>query len=296
MESAPRRSARGGILAGPVDGSERLAAAFPRVPGVVGMTLTHRGSGFRGSLVSCTATYAEVRGSTGLTRRFPVPAGAFLVDGAPVSLVPPADIDLEPERAEPANVGSGRVSVTQRTASGSRAVVGAKARVARASRIWVEGVHDAELLEQVWGDDLRVEGIVVERLDGIDHLDDAVVAFAPGPRRRLGVLVDHLVAGSKEERLAARVRGEHVIVAGTPYVDIWAAIRPAAVGIPSWPEVPMGVPWKEGVCAALRVEEPREFWPRILGAVRDWRDLEQPLIAAVETLIDFVSAGGDPAR
>ena len=52
--------------------------------------------------------------------------------------------------------------------------------MARASRILVEGVHDAELVEKVWGDDLRVEGVVVERLDGMDHLA-AVVAFRPGP-------------------------------------------------------------------------------------------------------------------
>ena len=58
-------------------------------------------------------------------------------------------------------------------------MVGAKAHVARASRIWVEGVHDAELVERVWGDDLRIEGIVVERLDGADHLADEVRAFGP---------------------------------------------------------------------------------------------------------------------
>ena len=46
-----------------------------------------------------------------------------------------------------------------RTASGSRAVAGTRARVARGSRIWVEGRHDAELVEHVWGDDLRVEGV-----------------------------------------------------------------------------------------------------------------------------------------
>jgi hypothetical protein len=30
--------------------------------------------------------------------------------------------------------------------------------VARASRIYVEGKHDAELVEKIWGDDLRAIG------------------------------------------------------------------------------------------------------------------------------------------
>ena len=78
------------------------------------------------------------------------------------------------------------------------------ARVARASRIWVEGIHDAALVERIWGDDLRIEGVVVEPLDGIDELPAAVAEFGPGPTRRLGVLVDHLVAGSKESRIVGR--------------------------------------------------------------------------------------------
>ena len=87
-----------------------------------------------------------------------------------------------------------------RTASGSVAVHGAGPRVARASRIYVEGRHDAELVERVWGDDLRIEGVVVEYLEGIDDLADHVRDFGPGPERRVGVLVDHLVPGSKEAR------------------------------------------------------------------------------------------------
>ena len=55
------------------------------------------------------------------------------------------------------------------------------ARVARASRIWVEGIHDAALVERIWGDDLRIEGVVVEPLDGIDELPQAVRGFGPGP-------------------------------------------------------------------------------------------------------------------
>ncbi|WP_256090620.1 DUF3097 family protein, partial [Actinacidiphila rubida] len=54
------------------------------------------------------------------------------------------------------------------SASGSIAVTDATARVARAGRIYVEGRHDAELVERVWGHDLRVEGVAVEFLEGVD--------------------------------------------------------------------------------------------------------------------------------
>lgn len=277
----------GGILGGPVDGPERLAASFPGVEAVPGLRVLHRSSGFAGELLSFTGGRVVLRGTTGAEREWPHTPGAFAVDGRAVRFV-------EPPHAEPADgpdLRGGRVT-DARTTSGSRAVHGAMARAARGSRIWVEGIHDAELVEKVWGDDLRVEGVVVERLDGIDHLADAVRSFAPGPGRRLGVLVDHLVPGSKEARVAAAVRHPHVLVTGTPYVDVWQAVRPKSVGIAAWPGVPMGTPWKEGVCAALGVGEPRDFWRRVLGAVNDWGDLEQPLVQAVELLVDFVTAPG----
>jgi hypothetical protein len=232
------------------------------------------------------------------------------VGGQAVHLGPP----------KPTEAGAGRVSATARTASGSRAVVGARARVAQPSRIWVEGVHDAELVEKIWGDDLRIEGVVVERLDGADHLAEVVAGFDPAPGRRLGILLDHLVAGSKESHLAASVRCPycssagassrggrgpqpqplsgasagcpHVLVRGTPYVDVWQAIRPAVVGIPAWPHIPKGQPWKEGICTALGATgvDPGVMWKRLLSAVKSWRDLEAPFVGAVEELIDFVTA------
>jgi hypothetical protein len=198
----------------------------------------------------------------------------YLIDGRPILLIRPSGAC--PERPT-------------RTASGSRAVAAAPARVARASRILVEGVHDAELVEKVWGDDLRIEGVVVEPLHGIDDLAGVVAEFRPTPTRRLGVLVDHLVAGSKESRLVGAVRHEYVLVTGHPYVDIWQAVKPATLGIPAWPVVPPGRPWKEGVCAALGVGDPREMWRRVLGSVRTYADLETPLLGAVERLIDFVT-------
>jgi hypothetical protein len=216
----------------------------------------------------------------GKCRVFPMLPAAFLLEGRPVTLVPPAAAPTAPK---------GRA----RTASGSYAVADARARVARASRIWVEGNHDAALLERIWGDDLRIEGVVVEPLDGIDHLVDHVRAFQPGPGRRVGVLVDHLVTGSKETRIVDGLRragfAEWTLVTGHPYVDVWQAVKPTALGIDRWPTVPRGVEWKAGVCAALGVSDPREMWRRVLASVDTYADVEVPLLRAVEQLIDFVT-------
>ena len=290
MTTRPHVRPGGGILGGPVDGPERLAARFPRCEAKAGLPVAHRSSGFAGRLVRLDGDDVVVMGQTGLEKRFRNAPGSFAVGGQAVHLVPPApSAAADPDG--PALAG-GRLSPGARTASGSRAVIGARARVAQPSRILVEGVHDAELVEKVWGDDLRIEGVVVERLDGIDHLADVVAGFSPGPGRRLGVLVDHLVPGSKEARLAAEVRHPYVLVTGTPYVDVWAAVRPAVVGLQAWPEVPRGTPWKEGVCVALGVTEPGVLWRKLLGAVRTWKDLQTPFVRAVEQLIDFVTDPG----
>jgi len=219
----------------------------------------------------------------GKRRTFPLGPG-FLLEGRPVVLTAP--------------VRTTRPAAPTRTASGSVAVGRTPARVALPSRIFVEGKHDAELVEQVWGDDLRVEGVVVELLDGVDHLPDVLAAFRPGPGRRVGVLVDHLVPGSKESRVAARVSGPHVLVVGHPYIDVWAAVKPARVGLTAWPDVPRSIEWKKGICAALgwphrEQADIARAWKHILSRVDSYADLEPSLLGRVEELIDFVT--GDPA-
>ncbi len=267
-----------GILSGPVDGPAKLRATWPEIATAAGMRVRHRGSGFTGVVARWERDGVVLRGASGLERIFLAAPGAFDVEGTAVTLVRPA----------PARTPATAPAVT---ASGSLVVAGHRARVARAGRILVEGVHDAELVEQVWGDDLRVEGVVVERLDGIDHLAEVVAAFGPGPAARLGVLVDHLVPGSKEARLAASVAHPHVLVTGTPFVDVWQAVKPAVAGIAAWPAVPMGEDWKTGVCSRLGVD-PATMWPRLRAAVRSYADLEPPLVGAVERLIDFVTEPG----
>jgi hypothetical protein len=255
----------------------------PVVPATPGLVVEVARSAFVGTIVRCDATGVVLRDRRGRERRFGLHPGAFLVDDRPVSLEPVA----RPRADEP--------TTPVVTASGSLAVPTGPARVARASRILVEGVHDAELLETVWGDDLRVEGVVVDVLHGADDLAAVVRAHDPGPGRRLGILLDHLVPGSKEARLAATVRHPHVLVTGHPFVDVWAAVRPEVVGIPAWPAVPRGESWKAGVAARLGYDDPQELWRRIRGAVRGWRDLDRSLIGAVEQLIDFVTAPAEPA-
>ena len=220
----------------------------------------------------------------GRTRTFRLGPG-FWVDGEPVTLTAPVTTRA-PQR--PA-----------RTASGSVAVPDAPARVARGSRIWVEGKHDAELVEKVWGDDLRIEGVVVELLDGVDHLADALRDFRPTADRRVGVLVDHLVPGSKESRLAAEaVRvapAGTVLVLGHPYVDVWQAVRPQRLGLDAWPTIERGTEWKRGILRELgwpadEQADVARAWQRILRSVRSYADLEPSLLGRVEELIDFVTA------
>ena len=168
-----------------------------------------------------------------------------------------------------------------------------RARVARASRIYVEGRHDAELVEKIWGDDLRDVGVVVEYLEGVDHLPEIMAEFQPGPGRRLGVLVDHLVPGSKESRIAAGLARNDVLIVGHPFIDIWQAVKPSVIGIARWPEVPRGIPWKEGVLRAIGWDDnPAAGWQRILRSVGTFADLEPELLGRVEELIDFVTDAG----
>lgn len=257
-------------------GDPRLARpAVPELDAENGLVVEDAEDGFCGAVVGFESGAVVLEDRHRNRRLFPLRPAAFLLDGRPVTLRRPA--------APKADTGR------RRTASGSMAVADTPTRVARASRIWVEGVHDAALVERVWGDDLRVEGVVVEPLSGVDELAAAVGEFGPEPGRRLGVLVDHLIPGSKESRIVAAVASPDVLVTGHPYVDVWQAVRPAAIGIDAWPDVPRGQPWKEGVCAALGVPGPADMWRRVLAAVDSYRDLETPLINAVERLIDFVT-------
>lgn len=255
-------------------------------PAELGAVVEEVSTDFCGEIVAVerdldTLTLEDRRGRR---RTFPLGPG-FLLDGKPVILQAPVR-QVAPARPT-------------RTASGSVAVHDAKARVARASRIYVEGRHDAELVEKVWGDDLRIEGVVVEYLGGVDDLAAHLRDFGPGPGRRVGVLVDHLVTGSKESRIADEVArspvGAHVLVVGHPFVDVWQAVKPDRIGLAAWPQVPRSVEWKKGVCAHLgwpheTQADTARAWQHILAQVASYDDLEPTLLGRVEELIDFVTA------
>jgi hypothetical protein len=277
---------------GPQDLSAPAKRELPEVPVARGMVLEEVQSGWVGAVTRVEKSggmhVVALEDRRGKSRSFQLGYG-FLLEGQPIRLMPPA-----PRPANNTAAGS-----PGRTASGSVRVEGQRAQVAKASRIWVEGKHDAELVEKVWGDDLRVEGIVVEPLHGIDDLAAAVASFRPGPGRRLGVLVDHLVPNSKEARIAEAVMSSpgaaaNVLIVGHPYVDVWQAIRPSVLGIEKWPEVPRGTDWKTGILAAFgwphaTKEDIGLGWQKLLGAVRTYADLEASLLGRVEEVIDFLT-------
>jgi len=247
--------------------------AYPEVDVAPGMVVEDRASGFCGDVVTWSIEAVTLRDGQQHRRHFAWKPGGFLFEGRPVTLRRPAAV---------------RTTTPVVTASGSVAGPPAPAKVAAAGRIWVEGRHDAELVEHVWGNDLRDVGMVVEPLHGIDDLLASVEAFRPSPQRRLGILVDHLVAGSKESRLTCQVRHADVMITGHPFVDVWAGVRPGVLGLDAWPEVPRGEPWKEGMCRRLGTD-PATFWPQLRNRVRSYADLRPELVGAVERLIDFVA-------
>jgi len=255
---------------------------IPRRTAVPGLLVEVLSDGFVGAVVSCDADRVVLRDRRGRERSFTLGPGAFLVDDVAVELVavPPATVTA------PASLGT--------TASGSVPASDTRARVARASRIMVEGLHDAVLLERIWGDDLRAEGVVIEVLDGADDLAAVIAAFAPAPHRRLGILLDHLVEGSKEHRLASTVREPDVLITGHRCVDVWTAVRPQVLGLDAWPKVPRGEDYKSGLARRLGYAEAGELWQALQAGVSSWRDLDPSLIGAVERLLDFVTGAAEP--
>ncbi|QAY74024.1 DUF3097 domain-containing protein [Agromyces protaetiae] len=268
------------VLAG--DWKARGRKVIPEVEASRELVVELAADGYCGAIVGIEHGHVVLEDRFGKRRLFPLGHG-FLLDGEAVRLVAPK-----------AKAPAGRL----RTASGSFAADAGPAKVALPSRIFVEGRHDAELVEKIWGADLRVEGVVVEYLEGVDVLPEMLDEFRPGRGRRAGVLVDHLVPGSKEQRIADAVaRGPHganVLVVGHPFIDIWQAVKPARLGRDAWPVIPRGESWKHGVCRAFGWPHAEQAdiaraWQHILGRVRGFGDLEPALLGRVEELIDFVT-------
>ena len=248
---------------------------YPTQPATLGEVVEVLADGYVGAIVSHEKTYdgdfIRLENNQGKTRLFKLRPGAFLVDGIRTTLTKP----------QPA-------ARPQRSNSGSTRVVNAPQKSPPHPASGWKACTTLLLSKKIWGHDLRVEGVVVEYLEGLDNLPHRLAEFRPAQGRRVGVLADHLVAGSKETRLTDQV-GEHVFVTGHPYIDIWAAVKPERLGIRAWPEIPRGEDWKTGVCARLGWANPQEGWNRVYRAVSTYKDIDSTLIGAVERLVDFVT-------
>ena len=145
----------------------RQRPVYPEVTAEYGMVVEDRAAEFCGAVVGWEKDAILLEDRHGKQRAFPFGPGAFLLEGKPVTLVRPGAAAAVPGGTAP------------RTASGSVAAPASRAKVAKASRIYVEGRQDAELVEKIWGDDLRDVGVVVEYLGGIDDLAGIVAEFGP---------------------------------------------------------------------------------------------------------------------
>ena len=254
----------------------------PKVEAERGLVVEDSEGRFCGAVVGYEKGAVTLEDRHGKRRVFPLAPAAFLLEGQPVTLVPPAP-DPAVQHARTARTASG--SVAAPAAGGPRwpGRAGSTSRASTTPNWW----------RRSGATTCVTSGVVVEYLEGIDDLPAIVKSFSPAPSRRLGVLVDHLVAGSKETRIAASVRSPDVLIVGHPFIDIWAAVRPSAVGIAAWPDVPPGQPWKEGVLRAIGwPPEVPSAWQRILRSVTSYADLEPELLGRVEELIDFVTMPG----
>ncbi len=268
-----------GILSGPIDAppEDRLAKVYPKVEAVVGMRVSHRASGFSGALVRIEGGGVEIRGQTGLERVFRLAPGAFSVDGRAVSLVRPA----------PAGASGGRAAPV--TASGSVAVAGARpgwpgpaACGSRASTTpnWWSGCGATTYASRAWWSNAWTASTTWARRSR---------SSVPVRPESSGSWSTTWWTGSKESRIAPSLRHPQVLITGTPFVDVWEAVKPSVLGIEAWPRIPMGLDWKTGVCQALGFGDPPTTWKRILASVATYADLEPALVGAVERLIDFVT-------
>src|SRR6188768_2596553 len=104
-------------------GDWRRRKVVPEVDAERELVVEDVDSGFCGAVVGFELGAIGLEDRHGRRRNFPLEPAAFLLDGKVVTLRRPAARQQAPVR--------------QRTASGSVAVAGVRAQVAKASRIWV---------------------------------------------------------------------------------------------------------------------------------------------------------------
>ena len=249
----------------------------PSVEAEIDLVVEDPSSGFVGAVVRCEKDVVHLEDRFGKVRGYPLGPG-FWVDGRPVVLV-------RPKQAGPVRPDAQRLGLDLR---GRRPGAGRPRRAASTSR----ASTTPSWSRRSGATTCAIEGVVVEPLHGVDDLPAIVKEFRPTQGRRLGVLVDHLVRGSKESRIAEQITGEHALVVGHPFIDIWQAVKPSVVGIKAWPVDPEG--------RALEGRRLHGAWagrttPATSGrsasspACSSFTDLEPELLGRVEELIDFVT-------
>jgi hypothetical protein len=226
-----RERAHGGILSGlpDLEPAQPRRVTYPAVQAKPGLIIEHRPSGQVGFIVRADHASVVLRDKTGRDHALRYLPGAFVVDGTAVTLIPPD----------------------------------------RTARLLIAGVEGAQLIEGMWGDELRAEGVSVQHFDPWQSVTDAIETWRPGPGRRLGVLT-----GARDP---LDITMTHVLVIAIPFPEIWLAVKPKVLGMTGWPNDPAATP-----------EPVRQ---RLVGSVRGYGDLDPALVGAVEALVDFMTAG-----
>jgi hypothetical protein len=179
--------------------------------------------GFCGAVTRIEGGQVELEDYRGRRRLFPMGAG-FMIDGEPVRLVHPAR----------AGTAGARRSAPPRDPS--------RSTIPCAHRAAEPDPRRAGTTPSSW----RRSGgtICAPRASSWSTCRSrpagGLLAAAPPRRdRRYGVLVDHLVPGSKETRIVEQImrgpHGAHLRIVGHPYIDVWQCVTPTAMGIRAWP-------------------------------------------------------------
>ena len=134
-----------------------------------------------------------------------------------------------------------------------------------------------------------------------ESADDAVRVTRMLRASGLLVTLDYLGEETGDAQRAAATAAQYVHLLGklgaeglTEDGAVEVSVKPTALGLPAWPDVPRGESWKEGVLrrigwAHATPADVALAWRRILRSVTSYADLEPELLGRVEELIDFVT-------
>lgn len=231
------------------------------------------------------ALFFGLEDAKGRVKNFPLGPG-YLIEGEPVEIVAPVAAK-EPKRTI--------------SRSGSIAVKNAPARVRAPPASGLRVCTTPSSWRRSGATICALRALLWSRCTAWMILPVRFVS-SRRPGRRLGILVDHLIEGTKEQRIVAEAMAVpgaagHVKIVGHPFIDIWQAVKPSVLGLKAWPQVPRGEDFKKGTLR--RLGQPHETqadvaqaWKHILSCVDSYADLDPTLLGPVESLIDFLTEPG----